>query len=109
MNSSKKVLSVLLDILLVAVIAFAVFLLVTDKGTDINKNILYTIIVFAIPIGFYVTFMSFAGDKYSFDKLPDDFWQEEELQEEESLDEDNQAACEKACSESENAPTGEGD
>lgn len=61
-KSGKKVISIIVDILLLAVIVLAVYLLVVDNFISININLLYIIIIAAIPVGFYLTYMSFAKD-----------------------------------------------
>ena len=61
-KSGKKVISIIVDILLLAVIVLAVYLLIVDNFISININLLYIIIIAAIPIGFYLTYMSFAKD-----------------------------------------------
>lgn len=61
-KSGKKVVSIIIDIFLLAVIVLAVYLLVVDNFISININLLYIIIIAAIPMGFYLTYMSFAKD-----------------------------------------------
>lgn len=61
-KTNKRIISVMADICLLAVIILAVYMLVVDNFISININLLYIIIIAAIPTGFYFTYMSFAKD-----------------------------------------------
>ena len=63
----KAVITVLVDVILIAIIVVAVYLMLFKTHNNTTKNILTVIIVLAIPIGFYMTYMVFAGDKYDYD------------------------------------------
>lgn len=67
----KKVIAVILDVLFVAIIVFAVYLLTINNFISINENVLYAVIIFIIPTGFYMTYMSFAKE-IDWNKLPGD-------------------------------------
>ncbi len=72
----KAVITVLVDVILIAVIVVAVYLMLFKAHNDTTKNILTVIIVLAIPVGFYMTYMVFAGDKYDYDDLA--LWEDED-------------------------------
>ena len=61
-RKSRKILSIIVDIVLLALIVCSVYLLVVENFINININFLYIIIIVAIPTGFYLTYMSFAKE-----------------------------------------------
>jgi bacteriorhodopsin len=67
----KKVISILMDVLFAAVIVFAVYLLTVNNFISVNENVLYAVIILLIPLGFYMTYMSFAKE-IDWNKLPGD-------------------------------------
>jgi uncharacterized membrane protein YkvI len=67
----KKVIAIILDVLFLAVIVLAVYLLTINNFISINENVLYALIILLIPVGFYVTYMSFAKE-IDWNKLPGD-------------------------------------
>ncbi len=72
----KAVITVLVDVILIAVIVAAVYLMLFKAHNDTTKNILTVIIMLAIPVGFYMTYMVFAGDKYDYDDSA--LWEDED-------------------------------
>lgn len=63
-NKKKITLALIVDVILIVLIVFAVRALVLGIGTDIIKLLCKIGIVIAIPVGFIVSYMAFAGDKY---------------------------------------------
>lgn len=78
----KAVITVLVDVILIAIIVVAVYLMLFKTHNNTTKNILTVIIVLAIPIGFYMTYMVFAGDKYDYDDPA--LWEDEDENSDES-------------------------
>jgi hypothetical protein len=67
----KKILAIVIDVLFVAIIVLAVYLLTVNNFISINENVLYAVIILLIPVGFYMTYMSFAKE-IDWNKLPGD-------------------------------------
>lgn len=73
----KAALAIIVDLLLMALIIFSVYIIMNSDNA-VFKNICKAIIVISIPVGFFMTYMSFAGDKYDYDI--DAEWDEEEAE-----------------------------
>ena len=56
----KRVGAILIDIALLLVVVLAVYMLLVENFINLNTNLLYAIIILAIPTGFYLTYMAFA-------------------------------------------------
>lgn len=68
MNKVKKALIVVLvDFVMLAVLVYSVYMMLTVKSGTIKHNIFTILTVVSIPIIFYVTYLTFAGDKYKYD------------------------------------------
>lgn len=84
MDKGKRVLAaVLIDFAMLALLIYSVYMLLLKIDTKVMKNIFTAIIVLAIPVMFYVTYMAIAGDKfeYSDTEFEDDAEEENEIQE----------------------------
>jgi glucose uptake protein GlcU len=84
----KKIIAVIIDVVFLAVIVIAVYLLTRSNSVSINENILYAIIILLIPAGFYVTYMSFSKE-IDWNKLPGDEIEDEDEDETENASEDD--------------------
>ncbi|MBE5946113.1 MAG: hypothetical protein E7259_04100 [Lachnospiraceae bacterium] len=76
MNKVKKALIVVfVDFVMLAVLIYSVYMMLTVKSGTVKHNIFTILTVVSIPIIFYVTYLAFAGDKYKFD---DSLFQDDE-------------------------------
>lgn len=76
----KIALALIIDIVVLFLIAFAVWRLFQGNDTAWKNTLFKWMIVLAIPCMFFLTFISFAGDK--FDTLPADLLDDEEEEKE---------------------------
>ena len=70
--NKKKIVTIIIDIVLLAIIISAVYLMVSgqDFSADALKSKICSVAIFLIiPVGFFITYNSFWGDKYDFDEL----------------------------------------
>lgn len=75
MDKGKRALvAVLIDFVMLALIVFSVYMLLFKADTPIMKNIFTGVIVIAIPVMFYATYMAAAGNKFEYneDEFEDD-------------------------------------
>lgn len=76
MNKVKKALIVVLvDFVMLAVLIYSVYMMLTVKSGTVKHNLFTILTVVSIPIIFYVTYLAVAGDKYKFD---DSLFQDDE-------------------------------
>lgn len=73
----KAALAIIVDLLLIVLIVFSVNMIINSPN-EVLKNICKAIIVISIPVGFFLTYMTFAGDKYDYDI--DSEWEDEEVE-----------------------------
>lgn len=64
-KKTKIFLTLIADFALVGILCFSVYKMVTDAGTS-AKNAYSWIIVLVIPVMFFISYMTFAGDKYEY-------------------------------------------
>lgn len=77
MNKGKKIaLAILFDMLFLVAIVFAVSTILHGGDTVWKVRLAQVLIILLIPCSFYITYMSFSGDKY--DKLPEELLEEDE-------------------------------
>lgn len=77
MSKGKKLaIAIVIDFILIAAIVFAVKMIISGDATGNKRLLCQGIIVVAIPIMFYMTYMSAAGDKY--DELPAELLDDED-------------------------------
>lgn len=62
----KAMLTVLVDAVMLAVLVFSVYSMLFCADTELMKNIYTALILISIPVIFFVTYMSIAGDKYDY-------------------------------------------
>ena len=68
MDKGKKALIVVLvDFALVALIVFSVYMMLKTDADTFLHNLFMILIVISIPTMFFVTYLSFSGDKYQYD------------------------------------------
>jgi len=83
MSKGKKIaIAIVIDFILIAVVVYAVKNIISGHATGNYRFLYQGIIVVAIPIMFYMTYMSAAGDKY--DELPAELLDDEDDENEES-------------------------
>lgn len=67
-KGQKALIAVCVDMVLLALIVVAVYMILF-RGQEAWVGKLFSVlIVIAIPTGFYITYMAFAGDKFVFDE-----------------------------------------
>ncbi len=72
MNEGKKrILTVLFDIVLVALVVAAVYFYLFGDVSSGIKKLLTAVIVISIPTIFVISFITFSGNKYDFE-IPED-------------------------------------
>lgn len=76
-KGKKALLAVLVDFVMLVLVVFSVYRLLFKPDTQIVKNVLTAVIVIAIPVMFYVTYMAAAGDKFEYNE--DEFGDEPEV------------------------------
>lgn len=81
-KGQKALIAVCVDMILLALIAVAVYMILSRGEEDWVRKLFSVVIVAAIPIGFYITYMAFAGDKFIFD--------EKEFEDDEDMEEDGE-------------------
>lgn len=69
MNKVKKALwVVLLDLVLTGLVIFSVYMMLNTEVGSVRYNIFMVLIVISIPIIFFTTYLSVAGDKYDYNQ-----------------------------------------
>lgn len=71
MNRGMKIaIAIVMDMLFLVAIVYAVAVIIRGTGTPFMRNLAKAVIVILIPCMFYMSFMTFSGERY--DKLPED-------------------------------------
>lgn len=86
MNKSKLITTIIIDLIALAILIGAVYLLMFKELKEWQSNLATAMIVIAFPTIFYSLFTQFATDKYGKMKAKDDkLWEELEEQKKEDL------------------------
>ncbi|MDD6401073.1 MAG: hypothetical protein PUG10_05635 [Lachnospiraceae bacterium] len=93
-RKTKVFLTVLIDFLLFVIVCFSTYRMSVDANGSMNR--IFSVLIFiSIPIMFYLTYMTFAGEKYTYeDKMfgeEDDEDDADEFLEETKLEGENEA------------------
>lgn len=68
MRKEKKILlTIVVDIILIMVLIFSVYMLLFHSRETWKKNLYTALVVFSIPTIFYITFTNVTADKFNYD------------------------------------------
>lgn len=78
MDKAKKVIiTLIINLILLGIIVFSVYMMVTRELSGLKKNLFSGIIVACIPMMFLITFINTSWEKYD-DKRPQDSYEDSE-------------------------------
>ncbi len=67
MDKGKKILrTIIIDVIMLVILAVSVYALMFKAKTEVLKNLFTLLVVISIPVIFFTTYMTVAGEKYDY-------------------------------------------